>query len=101
MEKLTGSERKYLRGLAHKLKPVVIVGKQGVVPSVICAVDEALSAHELIKLRFIDFKEKEQKEELTKMIEGETSSECVGMIGHHSILYRQHKDPKKRKIEIK
>lgn len=101
MGSLKGSQRKYLRGLAHSLKPVVFIGKQGVVASVIRAVDEALDAHELIKLRFIDFKEKEQKEELSAKIGKETSSECVGLIGHQSIFYRQHRNPKKRKIEFK
>ena len=98
---LKGSQRKYLRGLAHKLKPVVLLGKQGLVHAVVLAIDEALNAHELIKVRFIDFKEKDQKEELTAKIEKETSSECVGMIGHNAIFYREHKDPSKRKIEVK
>ena len=95
---LKGTQRKYLRGLAHKLKPVVYIGKQGLIPSVILAVDEALDAHELIKLRFIDFKEKDQKEDISAKIEKETSSECVGIIGHQSIFYREHRNPKKRKI---
>lgn len=101
MANLKGSQRKYLRGLAHGLKPVVFIGKQGVVAGVISAVDEALNTHELIKIRFIDFKEKAQKEELSAKIEKETSSECVGLIGHQSIFYRKHKDPEKRKIKIK
>lgn len=100
MGSLKGSQRKYLRGLAHGMKPVVFVGKQGVALNIISAVEEALNAHELIKLRFLDFKEKSQKEELSAQIERETSSECVGMIGHQAIFYRQHKNPKKRKIVI-
>ena len=98
MEKLKGSQRKHLRGLAHSFKPVVFLGKAGVVEGVIRSVDEALDGCELIKLRFVDFKEREQKEELSAQIEQATGSECVGMIGHNAIFYRQHKDPKKRKI---
>lgn len=101
MEKLKGSERKYLRGLAHGIKPITFIGKQGLVESVVKAVDEALNTHELIKLRFIDFKEKDQKKEIIAGIEEATSSECVGLIGHHAIFFRQNKDPKKRKIELK
>ena len=100
MGDLKGSQRKYLRGLAHGMKPVVFIGKQGVVASVVGAIDEALETHELIKLRFIDFKEREQKEEISAMIERETSSECVGMIGHLAIFYRRQKDPQKRKITL-
>mgnify|MGYP001331306714 CR=1 FL=1 len=100
MEKLKGSQRKYLRGLAHSLKPVVLIGKQGLAGSVVAAINEALDAHELIKVRFIDFKEREEKEEISSEIEAATTSSCVGMIGHHSIFYRQHRDPKKRKITL-
>ncbi len=49
---LKGSDRKYLRGLAHNLKPVVHIGKAGLAPSVLTAIDEALDHHELIKIRF-------------------------------------------------
>jgi RNA-binding protein len=64
------------------------------------AADEALSKHELIKVKFIDFKEKGQKEEIACAIEKETTSELVGMIGHIAIFYRQQKDPEKRKINF-
>lgn len=101
MEKLKGSQRKFLRGLAHSLKPVVFIGKQGVVPTVIKAVNDALNTHELIKLSFVDFKEKDQKKEISATIEEETSSECVGMVGHQAIFYRQNQNPKERKIEFK
>lgn len=100
MERLKGSQRKYLRGLAHGLKPVVFIGKQGLVTSVVEAINEALDAHELIKVRFIDHKERTLKEGISATIEEETSAECVGIIGHQSIFYRPHKDPKKRKISV-
>jgi len=100
MDTLKGSQRKHLRGLAHSLKPVVFVGKQGLTPTVIKAIRDALNIHELIKLSFVDFKEKEQKKEISAKIEEKTSSECVGMIGHQAIFYRQNEDPKKRKIEL-
>ena len=49
---LNGSQRKFLRGLAHKLKPVVIIGQKGFGEAVIHAVEDALNAHELIKVKF-------------------------------------------------
>jgi len=98
MEKLKGFQRKYLKGLAHGLKPVVFVGQKGITPEVAKAVDEALNTHELIKVKFVDFKEKSRKEEIAAAIEKETASERVGMIGHVAIYYRQQKDPEKRKV---
>ena len=100
MEKLKGVHKKYLRGLAHSLKPLVLIGQKGVSPSLFKAIDEALDMHELIKIKFNEFKEKEQKKDVSGMIEKETGSEMVGMIGHTAIFFRQQKDPEKRKIII-
>ena len=50
MEKLTSSERNILRKEAHALKPVIMIGKNGVTPGLTAAVDAALTDHELIKV---------------------------------------------------
>jgi RNA-binding protein len=100
VEKLKGYQKKYLRGLVHGMKPLVFVGQKGLSPAVIKAVDESLERHELIKIKFVDFKEKSRKEEIAGIIEKETISEMVGMIGHIAIFYRQHKDAEKRTIHI-
>jgi len=100
VEKLKGYQKKYLRGLVHGMKPLVFVGQKGLSSNVTKAVDESLDKHELIKVKFIDFKEKNQKEDIAGAIEKETASELVGMIGHIAIFYRQQKDPEKRKINV-
>jgi RNA-binding protein len=100
MTSLKGFQKKYLRGLAHSLKPVVQIGREGITEGVIRAIDECLFRHELIKIKFTDFKEKDQKEALTGEFAGKTGSELVGMIGHTAILYRQQADPEKRRITI-
>ena len=100
MEKLKGYQKKYLKGLAHGMKPLVFVGQKGLTPTVTKAVDGSLEKHELIKVKFIDFKEKDQKKEMVGVIEKETGSELVGMIGHIAIFYRQQRDPEKRKIVV-
>jgi RNA-binding protein len=98
--KLKGYQKKYLKGIVHGMKPLVFVGQKGLSPMVTKAVDESLEKHELIKVKFIDFNEKNQKEEISGAIEKETASELVGMIGHVAIFYRQQKDPEKRKINV-
>jgi RNA-binding protein len=98
MEKMKGSARKYLRSLAHHLKPVVIVGKNGVSAQLISSVDLALKDHELIKVKFGEFKE--AKKEISEDIAKATKSEVVGIIGNIVILYRQQQDPGKRKIKM-
>ena len=58
MNELTSSQCKYLRGLAHKKKPVVQVGQKGMTDALVKALDDALETHELIKIKFVDYKEK-------------------------------------------
>ena len=95
---LKGSEKKHLRSLAHRLKPVVYIGKTGLSPNVITAIDDALEHHELIKIRFQNFKD--QKKELLQTVVQESNCTLIGSIGHIYMLYRQHPDPEKRKINL-
>lgn len=97
---ITSSQAKYLRGLAHNLEPVVFVGQKGVTETLLKSVDENLAVHELIKIKFVDFKEKEQKQEIAAQILEITGSALAGMIGHVAILYRPHAKPEKRKIKL-
>lgn len=97
---LKGFQKKYLRGLAHGLNPVVQVGHKGLTPAVLASVEEALDTHELIKVKFIDFKEKEMKETITADIAAATGGILAGIIGHVAIFYRRHRNPEKRRITV-
>jgi RNA-binding protein len=92
--------KKYLKGMAHGLKPVVFIGQKGLTENFEKALQEALDTHELIKVRFVDFKEKDQKTDLSEEIEKRCGCEKVGMVGHIAIFYRRHKNPEKRKIVL-
>lgn len=98
MEQLQGSQRKYLRGQAHHLKPVVMVGAKGLTDQLIASVDLALKDHELIKVKFGDLKE--TKKEISQAMAQTTGSELVGLIGNVAILYRPHPQTEKRKIKL-
>jgi RNA-binding protein len=98
MSELTGKQRKHLRGLAHALKPVVLIGMKGLTPEQIKALDGALLTHELIKVKFLDHKD--EKKELTAAITAATGAELAGIIGNIAILYRAHPDPAKRRITL-
>ncbi|MGD2125067.1 MAG: YhbY family RNA-binding protein [Desulfobacteraceae bacterium] len=100
MKKLKGFQRRYLKGLAHRMKPVVFIGQKGMTDSIIHSVDAALQSHELIKVKFVDLKEKSQKQEIGSLLEEKTGSEMVGMIGHTGIFYREQEDPEKKKIVV-
>jgi RNA-binding protein len=98
MDKLKSSQRKDLRSQAHHLKTLVIIGAKGVTDQLIVSVDLALKDHELIKVKFGEFKER--KKEISGQIAQATKSEVVGIIGNIAIFYRQNPEPEKRKIKI-
>lgn len=98
MEKLKGSQKKNLRSQAHHLKPLVIIGAKGITGPLIASVDSALQDHELIKVKFGEFKE--AKKEISEEIAKATKSELVGLIGNIAILYRQHPQSEKRKVKL-
>lgn len=98
MEKLTGRQRRWLRGQAHHLKPVVIVGHAGLSGPVLEAIDEALDDHELIKLRFGDAQA--ERKELAAEIEAKLDCEVAGMVGHVAIVYRPSRTESKRRISL-
>ena len=75
-----------------------MIGKQGLTPAVTAATDRALNDHELIKVRFLEFKD--EKKSLTARLAESTHSEVAGVLGHVAILYREQSDPEKRKIDL-
>ena len=98
MEKLKGSQRKWLRGQAHGLRPVVQIGQKGLSEAALREVDAALDIHELIKIRAPG--PKEDKQEIARRIEEELGAEAVGLIGHMILFYRRNPDPEQRRIEL-
>lgn len=92
---LDSSERRYLRSLAHPLKPVIFVGEAGVSPAVTKALDAALTAHELVKIRLRQPTDK--KTSASELAEATAAALC-GIVGHTVVLYRPH--PEKPQIEL-
>lgn len=95
---LKGYQRSYLTKHAHDIKPVVMIGRNGMSDQVIKAVAEALSAHELIKVKFVDFKE--SRYDLAGVIAEKTESILVRVVGNVAIYYREQDDKDKRKYRI-
>ncbi len=86
---LTKSQIKYLRSLAHNLKPVVRVGQNGLTENVMGEVNSALEYHELIKIKINVGERKDRDEILEKIMEG-TKSECIQKIGNVAVLFRRN-----------
>jgi RNA-binding protein len=98
MQQLSNTQKQFLRRRAHELKPVVQIGKNGLTDQLHTAVDQELSAHELIKVKFMDFKD--QRKELADELVVTSSSTLIGLIGNIAILYREQADPEKRRIRL-
>ena len=98
MQQLTQTERQHLRKLAHDLRPVLQIGKQGLTPNALSSIENALAARELIKLKFLDFQD--EKQSLSEQIATELGAALIGIVGNVAIFYRQQPDPDRRRIEL-
>jgi RNA-binding protein len=87
---LSSKQNRFLRGLAHKLKPVVMIGNAGVTDNIIQEIDNSLSHHELIKVR-IGGMEREDRNASAIELCNKTNSELVNTVGHIAILFRASK----------
>ncbi len=92
---LRGFQRKYLRKLAHPLRPVVYVGAAGAAEPVLAALEHALRDHELVKIRL---HEPADKNAMARELAEKSGSELCGLIGHTVILYRRN--PEEPRIEL-
>ncbi len=83
---------------AHHLKPVATVGKHGLTPEVAAHVDRELAQHELIKIRFTDYKS--VRRDITDQLSRDLAASLVQVIGHVGVLYRPAEKPEDRAIEL-
>ncbi|MEO8314844.1 MAG: ribosome assembly RNA-binding protein YhbY [Pseudomonadota bacterium] len=85
---LTEKQRRHLKGLAHPLKPVILIGNAGVTDAVVAETSRALADHELIKVR-LPGQDREERDAALNSLAERTSSSFVTRIGHIAVLFRQ------------
>jgi RNA-binding protein len=95
---LEGYQRAALMKYAHHLKPVASVGKHGLTPQLAAHVDRELQQHELIKIRFVDFKP--VRGDITRQLGADLDATVVSIIGNIGVLYRESPDPERRTVMI-
>lgn len=81
--------RRELRSQAHHLKPIVMVGGNGVTDPVIAEIDRALTDHELIKVK-IASQDREQRKSESLLICEQLQAELVQNIGNIAVIYRKN-----------
>ena len=94
---LTGKQKSFLRSLGQKLEPVVMMGKEGVTPTVVQAAQEAIKKRELIKVRVLQNCMEEPEDAITMLAE-RADVNLVQIIGRNGLLFKRNYD--KPKIEL-
>ena len=90
---LSTKQKQFLKGLAHHLSPVVMLGGNGLTEGVLAEIDNALNHHELIKVK-IAGADRETKQLIIDAIVRETQSSNVQTIGHILVLHRPSEEGK-------
>lgn len=91
---LNPQQKKILKGLAHSLKPVIHVGKEGLSDNVIKSINHALDDHELIKVQFLEnayLDRKKDSKRLAKLI----NAHLIQIIGFKITYYRFNPEKEK------
>jgi len=83
---LSNAQKRDLKARAQRLEPVIKLGHAGVSDGFIKSLDEALTLHELVKMKFTDHKT--QRHELAPQIAEKTGSELVVEVGNVAVFYR-------------
>ncbi len=94
---LSNPQIRHLRGMAHSLKPVVMIGQHGLRDSVLEEIGIALDFHELIKIK-VSAGDRDERDEIIGNIIGETGAELIQRIGNMAVIFRRN--PKKPKIVL-
>ena len=88
---LSEKQRRYLRGLAHPLNPIIRLGKEGMTEAVARETARALHDHELIKVK-APGGDRDARDALFMELAGRTSSSLIHRIGNVAVLYRPRSD---------
>ncbi len=89
-EKMTSKRRAELRGQANRLEPLFQVGKGGISDALIAQTEDALRAHELIKLKVLLESAPEKPREIAEKLAEATGAQVVQVIGGSMIFYKEN-----------
>lgn len=90
---LSNKQKQYLKGEAHHLKPVVMIGANGLTEGVLAEIENALEYHELIKVK-VSAEDRETKKLICEAIIRETDATQVQLIGSILTLFKPSEDKK-------
>lgn len=89
---LSNKQKQYLKSLAHNLKPVVLLGANGLTEGVMAEIELALAHHELIKVK-IPSDDRETKQLIADTIVAQSEAVKVQVIGKILVIYKPADEP--------
>ena len=95
---LSSKQRSHLRSLAHHLKPVLFVGKEGITDAAVRGLEEALNTRELLKVKVLEASPMDVREASEELAGRVDNAVVVQTIGRVAVIYRP--DPEKPEIEL-
>ncbi|MCG6117391.1 MAG: ribosome assembly RNA-binding protein YhbY [Aquimonas sp.] len=90
-QQLSNSQQRFLRGLSHGLKPLVMVGGKGLTEGVLAELDLALEHHELVKVK-VTAEDRGSRDELVAELQSRSGAQLVQRIGHIATLFRRSRE---------
>lgn len=92
---ISEAQKKYLRGLGHELKPVIMVAESGLSDSLLEECESTISHHELIKVS-VRVGDRTARSAVIDALCANTSAVLVQRVGNMALLYRENPDRKKK-----
>ncbi len=90
MISLTNAQIREFKARAQRLKAILKIGKEGLSPDFLAALDDALQHHQLVKVKFDEFKE--QKKKLAPQLAEKSGAHLVTRVGNVVVLYRPKRE---------
>lgn len=94
MNNLTNNQKKYLRSLGHHLKPVVMIGQNGLSEAVLLELESTMEKHELLKIK-IRTEDRDEKHKMIDKIVDYSKSNLVQVVGNIVLIYRPFEEESK------
>lgn len=88
MAELTSKQRAHLRSLAHRLRPVVHVGNDGISDAVVSSVEDALRTRELLKVKVLEAAPLDARAAADSLSSRLSDAHVPQVIGRTIVLYR-------------
>lgn len=86
---LSEAQKKFLRGLGHQLKPVIMIGDAGLTESVMKELTSTLQHHELVKVR-VRVGDRRARDDIIRELCRKGSADLVTRIGNVALIYRRN-----------